>query len=237
MQDHILEGYISQDVSVKKDEHTTIDSLEEVIEEANALFLEWKYSSELQKEEIKQKLANVVLTLEKCRNEFKVRTKDKVKLVLRMKDSRGRDNPSALAARTIGALNNLQKRIDEMGVIAPKIAFRKELLIFERRRNESLLYKASAKMHFILRHSFFVRSGKALHDQDVKGLTDKLQETKELLEGVVVAPYFMRSNQALNSIILLQEIFAKKEVVMAKREEIIVISKDIIAVLDGPRNF
>lgn len=236
MQDHILNGYITQDVSVEEDEHTIIDSLEETIEEANALFLEWKFAEESKKEEIKQKLANVVLALEKCRNEFKVRTRDKVMNVLRMKDGRGRENPSALAARTVGALNNLQKRIDEMGVIAPKIAFRKELLIFERRRSESLIRKAEAKISFVLRHTFFTRVGKNLRDEDICGLSNKLLEAEVVLAEVVVAPYFMRSNQALHLITILLELFAKKESATTKREEVIEIGKDIIAVLNGSRN-
>ncbi len=239
MQDHILEGYITRKDSKKdnkekarEDESVRLDSIEEVIEEANSLFLAWKFAKQEDKEEVKQRLAQVILTLEKCRNEFKVRTKRQAQAVLRMKDSRGRDNPSALALRTVTALNNLQMRLQEIQDIAPKVALRKELLVLEKRRNEKLCFKAVAKLRFILRHVFFGKSPKSLRDSDATGLLGKVGEAKEALREVIISPYRERRNQVLFFLATLEDVMKSKESMTENREMIKKLLLDIIKMLE-----
>jgi hypothetical protein len=235
MQEHVLEGYVTRvekKGGQKEDESDRLDSIEEVIEEANTLFLEWKFAKPEEKEEMKQRLARVILTLEKCRNEFKVRTKEQAKSVLRMKDSRGRNNPSALAARTVAALNNLQMRLQEIQDIAPKVALRKELLVLEKRRNEKLCFKAVAKLRFILRHVFFSRNSPVLRDADVTGLTGKVKEAKELLREVIVEPYKSRRNQALFFIATIENLLKTKHSAIRNKEELEKTIADVITILE-----
>jgi ElaB/YqjD/DUF883 family membrane-anchored ribosome-binding protein len=208
MQDNILALYRKENVKddqtsneieqpKKQDELTTLDSIQEVVEEANRVLLVWKDASPERKEELKYQLADVVLMLERCRNEFKVKVGERARMVMRGRDSRGRENPSALAATTIGALNDLQKRIDQIGVIAPKIAMRKELLVLERRRSEKVLDKASTKLNAIINHQVF-RIGKPgiIKDYEVETLKKKADEVLEMLQEVYVAPYFQVKEQA-----------------------------------------
>jgi ElaB/YqjD/DUF883 family membrane-anchored ribosome-binding protein len=208
MQDNILALYRKENVKddhtsneieqpKKQDELTTLDSIQEVVEEANRVLLAWKDASPERKEELKYQLADVVLMLERCRNEFKVKVGERARVVMRGRDSRGRENPSALAATTVGALNDLQKRIDQIGVIAPKIAMRKELLVLEKRRSEKVLEKAGTRLNIIRNHQVF-RTGKpgTISDHEVETLKKKTDEVVEMLQEVYVAPYFQVKEQA-----------------------------------------
>jgi hypothetical protein len=233
MQEHILESYIARhEDKENEDESTRLDSLEEVIEEAQKIFLDWKYAQPEQKEELKQKLADVMLSLERCRNEFKLKTKNQAQAVLPMKDSRGRDNPSALAARTVSVLNSLQDRLQEMHDIAPRVAFRKELLVIEKRRNESLCFKAGSKLKFVIRHVFFNKEAQTIKDSDVNGLLGKVRESKELLTEVVVSPYKARRDQALFFIASLEDMMKSKESMTDNKDTIKKILLDVVKILD-----
>ncbi|MFZ2882474.1 MAG: hypothetical protein WA019_05360, partial [Candidatus Moraniibacteriota bacterium] len=120
MQDHILKNY-RFDKEDKLSVFSQIESIQEVIEHANELLNKWSKTKPEDKEAMQMQLAHVILQLENCRNEFMVGTKDQTEAIIELKDSLGRENPGAFAARTVAALNNLAKRINEMQLIMPSI--------------------------------------------------------------------------------------------------------------------
>lgn len=205
MQDHILYGYRSEGES-HSSEYSKIESIEEVIEWANELLNRWDTAKQEDKKDLQRQLADVVLQLERCRNEFKVEAKEQAAAVMELKDSRGRENPSALAARTVAALNNLSKRINEMHEIMPQMALRKEVLLLEKRRVEGVLRKADARLSGVLHHAVFSKNAKKspesrIKDYEVTELDSKIGQALHLLGTVYVAPYFQQAEQAKFSLL------------------------------------
>lgn len=154
MQDNILENYRAEEKSPLS-EFSKLESIQEVIEYANELLTSWRMAKPEDKKDLQMQLANVVLQLENCRNEFKVAARDQSGAVMKLKDSLGRENPGALAARTVAALNNLAKRMNEMQLIMPIMALRKELLILEKRRSAGAINRSAAYITGTMRHAVF----------------------------------------------------------------------------------
>lgn len=199
MQDHILGLYRSEDEN-KKNEYSKVESMQEVIEYANDLLNRWGMVKPEDKKEMQQKLADVVLQLEKCKNEFKLEVKDQAEEVIKLKDKLDRENPSALAARTVASLNNLAKRMNELQLISPLIALRKEVLILEKRRSEGIIRKAEGLLSGVVHHSLFSLNSKTapearINDYEIDVLDRKLGQVLNILESIYVAPYFQKAEQ------------------------------------------
>lgn len=208
MQDHIL-GLYREDTEERDSEHTKLESIEEIIAYANDLLNHWSEVDEVGKKELQQQLASVVLELERCRNEFKIEIKDRAEATMKLQDSRGRENPSALAARTVGALNSLTKRISEMQLIMPMVAMRKEMLVLEKRRVEKEMDKANSKLNLLLNHPIFKTDDKRapesrLKEHETTALQLRVQQAVEFLNTIHVAPYYQQAEQAK---FFLREIF------------------------------
>lgn len=205
MQDHILEGYDVNNES-EEGEFKQLESIQEVIERANELLRNWRMASDEEKELMQQEIAHVIMQLENCRNEFKVGTKEQAEEVLTLKDSQGRVNPSAMAARTIGALNAIGKRFNELQAIAPLIALRKELLVLERRRSEVNINKAATYVSGVLHHAVFNATARKSPDElirpdEVEFLERDLNKALHYLDKVFCAPYKQQADQARFDII------------------------------------
>lgn len=200
MQDHVLEKYRS-DEKDKTSHFSQIESIQEVIEYANEILNAWNYAKPEEKEEMQIQLANVILQLENCRNEFMVVTRDQATAVFDRKDSLGRENPGALAARTVAALNNLTKRINEMQLIVPFIALRKESLILEKRRLNGTRHKSVAHLQGVLHHAVFKDNPKKppasrINANEVVELDRKIGKALYFLGSIHAAPYFQQAEQA-----------------------------------------
>jgi len=237
MQDHILGGYCSTEES-GNDEYSKLESIQEVIEYANQLLNEWKEADTPTRQDLQLKLADVVLQLEKCRNEFKVDTRDKAQAVMKLKDSRGRENPSALAARTVGALNSLSERMNQMQLIAPQIALRKEVLILEQRRVERALRKANSMLSGVLHHSVFTTKPNSKPEQRIKEhevviLDKKLGQVIHELESIYIAPYHQVAEQAIFFIASIKKLFRSKEDLVNNLEIISETLADIQDILES----
>ena len=199
MQDKILGRYRSDEKS--KSEFSCLESIQEVIESANDLMLEWKEAKPEEKEALQHQLAEVVLQLERCRNEFKIEVKDQSEAVIKMKDSLDRDNPSALAARTVAASNSLAKRMDEMRSIMPVMAMRKEILVLEKRRTGRALKRAEGELTGILHHRLFSDNSQKtpesrINDNEVGILDRKIGRALYFLGMVHTLPYSQQAEQA-----------------------------------------
>ncbi len=235
MQDHILNNYRGE-AEVHKSESSKLESIQEVIQYANHLLNEWNVADTETKQELQIQLADVVLQLEKCRNEFKIDARDQAKAVVSLKDSRGRENPSALAARTVGALNSLTERINQMRLIAPQIALRKEVLILEQRRLEKALRRADSLLSGVLHHSVFSEKTNSLpaqriRDNEVAILETKLGQALHELETVYAAPYHHIAEQARFFISRIKKLFRSKDSIINNREVIIETLADVQEIL------
>lgn len=200
MQDHILGKYRS-DEQPKPGEFSHLESIEEVIEAANGFLLEWDKAKSEEKKDLQKKLVEVVLQLEKCRNAHKLKVKERSAAVSVMKDRLQRDNPSALAARTVGALNSLAKRMDEMRLIMPIIAMRKEALILEKKRINHVFHKASLRIIEVMAHEVFKchspkPAQEKIRDNEARILDKKIGQALHLLSTIRALPYSQKAQQA-----------------------------------------
>ena len=200
MQDNILDIYRS-DEKGPNSEFSKLESIQEVIEHANELLTSWRLAKPEEKKDLQIRLADVVLQLENCRNEFKVAVKDQSEKVIGLKDSLDRENPGALAARTVAALNSLAKRMNEMQLIMPIIALRKELLILEKRRSQGAVNKSSAYITGVLRHSVFYEHptkspDSRINKNEVAELDKRIGRALYLLGTVHALPYSQQAEQA-----------------------------------------
>lgn len=134
MEGHILDYYGGTEN--KPGEFAELTTFDAVIRTANNLLVVYKNSSIAKREVINEQLVRVILRLEHCRNDEKVEVFEQLREVAAFEDSLGRVNPGAFAARTVAALNRLASRFQEMRIIQPIIALRRELLIFEKRSFE-----------------------------------------------------------------------------------------------------
>lgn len=238
MQDHILEQYGLQS-SAKPGEVEQLESIQEIIDKADQLLNRWKMARSDEKEEIQTELAKIVLQLESCRNEFKVNVRDQAEEVVGLRDSRGRENPSALAARTVAALNNLEKRFGEMRIIKPRIAMRKELLVFEKKRSEMHIRRAASQVALVLHHTVFKdlpSSGPAgrIQDYEMQYLDLAIGKALHHLQNIYVAPYKQQADQA--EFVLLQNVkrFLKsKKSLLDNRESLRANLQDVLGILNS----
>ena len=129
MQDHILNGYRGQEEN--KGEFGQSASFDEIIRAANRYLTDWKNADRVNQKKIIDDLVTIVLRLELCRNDFKVKARDQITEIIPFEDKTGKINPGAFAASTVAALNQLANRFQEIRAIQPIIALRRELLIYE----------------------------------------------------------------------------------------------------------
>jgi len=214
MQNHILEGYRSEDTQAE-DEYTKLESIQEVIESANDLLNQWKTVDLQGRKDLQLELAEIVLQLERCRNEFKIDAREQTKEVMKLKDSRGRDNPGALAARTVAALNDLTRRMNQMQLITPLIALRKEILVLEERRAAGMLRKASARLQGVLHHSVFAEKRNTapenrIKDYEIEALDRKLGQAINALDSIYIAPHHQQAEQVKFALNHLKKFFRSK---------------------------
>jgi ElaB/YqjD/DUF883 family membrane-anchored ribosome-binding protein len=215
MQFHILDNY-RLDRKSKASEFSQLENIQEVIEQANALLLEWSLAEEEEKKELQQQLASIVLRLEKCRNDLKINVKEQSEKVMLLKDSLDRENPGALAARTVGALESIRKRFNQMQLIMPIIAMRKELLILEKRRIEGTKNKAAGLLRRVSRHPVFNEKTKkppelGIKDHEVKKLYEVIEQTLDLLDTILVSPYLEQARQTKEAIKEIKDLFSSKD--------------------------
>ena len=194
MQEHILNGYYNVDNKEEIDEYSKLESMQEVIEYANELLNQWRETDENDRTDLQMKLADVVLQLARCRNEFKLEVREQTEAVTKLKDSRGRDNPGALAARTVAAINRLTERFGQMQLIAPLIALRKEILELEERRIKGIFKQINTGLVLLQRHPVF--QGKKESDKQIESLDRKLGQLLYKLDTVHIAPYLQQATQA-----------------------------------------
>ena len=197
MQDHILSKY-NLAAAIKNGEIPALESIEEIITSANYQLNDWANQNEKSRINLQKQLAIIVLRLEHCRNEFKIGAREQIKKTVLLEDSTGRLNPSAMAARTIAALNRLNQRFNQLGIIIPHIAMRKELLILEKRRLQAMIKKAAAKTQLLLRHPVF--NNKPIRKYEINIIDQRMGQCLSALNNIRVSPYWEQAEQAKNYI-------------------------------------
>jgi len=209
MQQYALDGYKKGSES-RRAEFAELIEFREIIEKANRLLNEWKQASKTDKKIIIETLVYVVSCLEKCRNDFKIAARDQIEEVLPLTDSIGRENPGALAARTVAALNRLGGRFSEMRIIQPIVALRREVLFFEKNWFETQVRQIGIMLRSILNRPY----EKLL--QNSVDIDRRLGQSLYLAGILWVSPYFERAQ--LSKTFLLA---AKKAIRSKQPEEIV----------------
>jgi len=150
MQFHILDTYLKGHES-KPGELEILDSTEKIIRQVNYLLVNWKSNDEQQKKEIELLATKALSQLgNNIRNDDKKNIMARIHPVKSLLDRLNKINPGAMAARTIGALNDLTKRLNQIGVIMPVIAMRTRLLLIERRSCQRSIAAADLKLSKII---------------------------------------------------------------------------------------
>lgn len=207
MQDHIISGYLIGDME-NQSELDKLESIELVITLANQVLLDWRQTEAGEKEKLQKQLAGVVLKLEKCRNEFKVAAREQTEEIIPLKDSLGRPNPGAFAARTIAALNNLTQRIKELNVIVPYVAMRKELLVLADRWLKSKFKQAAGVITLIARHRVF--TGGPITQYEPKIMARKIDQAVLLLNNEVISPHYQLARKVKIELKSAKKLFQEK---------------------------
>ncbi len=188
-QDHILDQY-----QLGKDsELDQLESIESVLYRANQLLTAWINATDKEKQSLQKKLAQVVLQLEYCRNEFKIQVRDQIEKTISFRDSLNRLNPAAMASRTITALGKLAKRFNELRAIMPIIALRKQFLVLEKRRLDQITSQTARTILRISRHPAFV--GKPIAEYEQISIRAEINRSIDFLASVWLSPYWEQAGR------------------------------------------
>lgn len=228
MQQHILDGYRADEPKAES-EISRLTSIELVINRANSLLTSWLASSRADREDLQKKMAEVVLLLQHCRNEFKVATRRQTAEIMTLKDSSGRPNPGALAARTIAAINLLVERMNELHIIMPFIAMRLELIIFVQRWMDISQAKILAKVIGLSRQRTVLGKGR---EYENKYLRQEINQILTLLNDLAINPYYKTAFVARKKLIALKKMVGAKDF---KPEEALKLITEAIKILQ-PKN-
>jgi hypothetical protein len=129
MQENILETYRGKSFEGDLNEVDLAYLAQEIFRLASSLFLNWKKVNFNERKEVQKKLQDLVGFLKRCFNPQKLDIKDQAEKIAILEDSLKRKNPSALAARCVGAMNDILKRLQGIDSIVLKVSWRKNLLL------------------------------------------------------------------------------------------------------------
>jgi len=208
MQDHILSNY-SLATEQSPAELDQLESIEEVLLQANQLLLRWSQADETAKNELQKQLACIILRLENCRNESKVAAREQAEKVLPLKDSLDRPNPMAFAARTTAALGDLAQRIEELHIIMPYIAMRKQLLLLADRWLRSKFNQAAGLITQVARHQVF-RNGR-IAAYEPKFIWQRIDRAIALLDNAIISPYYQLAQRIRTELKSAKNLFRRKD--------------------------
>jgi len=189
MQDHIIDGY--RRVGGERDK---IESIREIVCQANELLSGWKDFSAQRKNSLKWDLAWIIGQLENCRNEHKKNILSQIKAMAGFKDNLNRTNPGAMAARSLAALADLYRRFEELNIIPAKIRLRRRILIWEKDRLDILFSYCSDQINFFTLHQSFFGAKLSLKQKEI--LCQKIDQVISLLQTALASPYWERANGA-----------------------------------------
>lgn len=126
MQDHILDSYL-RDANNILGEIPRVGELIELTRKINNLLVDWE-NSQKHKNNLKSKINSLIKDLSEYRNKLKLEAREILESFANLTDSRGRENPSAFAAKTVAMLNRLEDRLEQIRKITPVIEKRKKVL-------------------------------------------------------------------------------------------------------------
>ncbi|MCD4762115.1 hypothetical protein K8R32_04125 [bacterium] len=187
-QSHIINGYM--DDTNKLSEIYRLQTVENTLVDSNLLFLNWLKAGVKEKEDIEKRINEALLDLDFCRNELKIATADQLLEIYAMEDILGRENPGALAARTIAGKTQIKKRQSRVRNIVAFTAARKQTLIFEKTQMELNIISARFKLNFILSSvDAFFRNKSAFNK--------RVNQVLYLLQSVWINPHFLSARKAM----------------------------------------
>jgi len=197
-QEHTAYFYTSTDGEQKK-----IFTIEEVLEETNALLTTWIKASQSERINVGKKLFSTLKLLDGCRNEYKKQVLSQLETIIGFRDSLGRINPGAMATKTIATLGLLYKRSEAAEIIPAKAILRKKMLEWEKERLDILFIFCAGQINLFSKHQAFF--GKGLAEIQATALDNKIKQVIELLDTAFSSPYWERSNAAKERLVIAQK--------------------------------
>jgi hypothetical protein len=136
MQDNILQKYNSE-----KSSQGRLHDIEKVLNYVHKLIENWLQADKEQKKFANLMIIKIIDRLSRCRDAQMQFIHKQLYAASNLKDCFGRDNPGAVAARLTASFAKLSERLENINLIASKIAFRRLLLAMEMERHDTLLMK------------------------------------------------------------------------------------------------
>ncbi len=188
-QEHTVDFYTAPEGEKKK-----ISTIKEVLEKTNVLLTAWLKTNKAERANVGKKLFATLNLLNGCRNEYKKQVLEQLEAIIGFRDSLGRINPGAMAAKTITALCLLYKRSEAAEIIPAKAMLRKKMLEWEKERLDVLFTFCANQINLFSKHQMFF--GKKLNETQITVLNSKIKQIIELLDTTFSSPYWERSNAA-----------------------------------------
>ena len=195
MQDKILAKYWERNKANPRLNETDLVYLaQKIFSIVNDMFLIWDEAEFDERVAVQKKLQFLIDSLKGCRNEQKILFELQAKKIILLKDKLKRDNPSALAARCIGAINSILKRLKGIHNMSLKITLRRELLIAKRNYIEDQRFKAIKVLESLLRAK----------PQNISNYLSGLHKAIFFLRDINMRPY---SPNSLKAKVILREAY------------------------------
>jgi hypothetical protein len=185
--DHVLETYKgskNQLGEIKK-----LIGIKEVLQDANDLLCHWHDYSPREIWDMEERVTEVVESLKRCSNIYKVLVQERMKNFTGIQDSLERINPPAIAAKTAAAIVDIIKRSNQANRRAISNTIKKQVLELEKIHEEMNIKQAC----FLLK-AIVASHDKTLDNYDMINL--KINRALYLLQSAWLNPYFPPSEKA-----------------------------------------
>ena len=181
-QREMVNRYIGENESVEGSEMFRMFSGISIIHEVKNILFDWNSASDEDIKRAQDFMKKTIENLSRCRNDYKVNCLEQIKSSVTIKDSTGKLNPGAVQARTVSAIDNLEKRKKRIPELAKFVAFRKEVLMLEKKQMQLNIIDAAFSLKFILNSNLeFFRNKEVFYT--------KINQVLYLLQSVWLNPY------------------------------------------------
>ena len=208
MQEKILNRYLKTSDS-RLSEKDLMYLVQKIFQTAKNNFLFWNDLVFEKKEDMRKELRDLSSYLKDCINSEKRAIKNRAEAVAYLKDKLERDNPSALAARCVGAIQSSSKRLKGIDRIVFVISLRKKLLIKKKAEVLLAMDRAVNILELLVRvcpakkTNYLYGIGKAigfLEDILVFPFSSSTTEAKIILRETLAGYYILSSDEILEKI-------------------------------------
>ena len=179
--------------------------VQKIFLKANEMYLIWDQIDLKKRADLQNEYNSLIDDLRNCRNKEKKEIQEQAKKLLLSKDSLGRDNASAFAARSVGALNSTCRRLVDINNISLKIILRREYLIAYRHYLEDSKMKSIKVLESLIRTS----------PKNISNYFFGIRKAISFLDRVLVkpyAPYFLKVKIILREVERRHRFFSEEQI-------------------------